>query len=551
MHRSALVLTALIAAAAGLPAAAQAQNAPRGSVSLQRGAPQGSTGERLMVRIAVGTTFTPTPGRLVITRDGDDLVVTNPGGPGVKVVDSGAGEAACVAASRFTAVRCRAAGVTAIEALLDASDDVVDASAVDIPLFADGKAGNDTLLVGPTRLVTVLVGGPGDDIINGGEGQDFITGDTTADPRVAGNDLLTGNGDGDHFTPGPGSDVVDGGVNGRAVDFVNYFEHVGTGATVTLGDGLCNDGTPTDVARSGSTPAEGCSANGVDRDLLRGIEAINGTRQSDDIVGDDGPNSINGFFGADRLEGGLGADQLLGGADADVLFARDGVVDTATVCGTVPEDRTPGDRALADPGDPVDPSCVEIQRGAAGTTGPVGTPPQDPEPAPAEQPADPGFAPFPEPTPTPAVVPDQPATGESGPGPGGSDGGVTPPELLVTSPAATVIKGVAELRVRCVYQAKNCVGTVRLVARATTRAGKGRKRVTVKKDAVLGTQTVDIPWGTSEPTRIAVGRGLKRLFAAGARRIKATLTVTAHDGAAPAGAADATVTRNVLIGRSG
>jgi hypothetical protein len=331
---------------------------------------------------------------------------------------------------------------------------------------------------------------------------------------------------------------------------MEYAQQTGP-AVVTLADGLCNDGTPSDTAAPGVPAPAGCSANGVDRDLVRNVDLVGGSRQADDITGGPADERLFGNAGADRLEGGLGKDTLIGSADPDALFARDGIIDTATVCGQLPEDRTAGDRAVVDPDDPVDPSCVVIERGAARTPGPVGTPP-----APPAQPAPPGAAEPPpispqifQPTPTATVAQNVPATGSEGTRAGGGDGGVTPPELQITSPNATVSRtGVAELRVRCVYRAQACAGRIQMVAARATAAGKGRRRVKLTKGAVLGSAAVNIPWGTSAPTEVRVSGAVRRVLAAGARRLDATATVHAHDGAAGAGAAEATVTGPVRLG---
>jgi hypothetical protein len=112
-------------------------------------------------------------------------------------------------------------------------------------------------------------------------------------------------------------------------------------------------------------------------------------------------------------------------------------------------------------------------------------------------------------------------------------------------------KGIAELRVRCVYLAQACVGEITLTAKKTTKAGKGKKKVRVKKGAELGDQAVEIPWGTSEPTLVKVSKRVRNLFKAGADKLKATAEVRAHDGAGGADAAETRVTAPVKLGAAG
>ena len=272
-----------------------------------------------------------------------------------------------------------------------------------------------------------------------------------------------------------------------------------------------------------------------------GTERIGGSTADDSLTGGPANERLVGSAGNDTIDASAGVDTLLGQNGADLLTARDGIADAATQCGQRSADRTPGDRAVADEADPVDPSCVVIERGGAGTAGPVGTPPSDEPDAPPEF----------QPTPTETITPDVPTSSSDGPNPGGGNGGVTPPEIQITSPGATVRKGVAELRVLCVYRAENCVGDVELIARKGAKAGKGRKQIVIAKGDELGSQAVEMPWGTSEPVRVEVTRDVRKLFKAGRDSISATATVTARDGGAGASAAAAEVSAPVKLGAAG
>ncbi|MBA2504676.1 MAG: calcium-binding protein [Thermoleophilaceae bacterium] len=522
-----------------LPAAAVAQG--QGSptlVSLQPaalladfGGTATQTALRTTARIESGDA-----GQTVVTQQGESLVVTNSGGPGVQVEPSGPGLAACTGGP--TQITCPAAGVTLVRMVGAGADDVLDASAVGIRFSGNGGAGNDRLVAGTTGQ-NALTGGPGHDtLVGSNSGQDFMTGDIRGDRATRGNDTLLGNGSDDIMEGGPGSDLIDGGASTQ--DFHSLGFQPGP-AVLTLGDGLCNDGTASDTAAAGSPPVTGCSANGVDRDLVRNIERVSGTSAADDITGSPAAENIFGGGGADDIEGGLGADTLLGGGGPDVLTSRDGVVDAAVQCAADPNERTAGERAVADQNDIVDPSCTTIERGTFATPGPVGTPPSSDPSVPA---------PF-QPTPTPAITPGVPSNGAEGKGPGGGDGR-TPPELQIISPVATVTRGgTAALRVRCVYKAKDCVGNITITARGAAKAGKGKRRVSIKAGTRLGRQTLTIPWGTSKPTPVRVSKAVRALFKAGADRIKATAVVRARDGAAGTRGAEARVTAKVTLGAAG
>lgn len=526
------VALASLVAATALIVPSSALAAGETLVSLQT---EPQFGETVLQTRAQGN---PNPaGTLLIEIEGENLSITNPGGPGVDDEASGPGLADCAGLRKGDEVTCPAANVSRLVSTLTSGDDVVDASGTSLRLFADGLAGDDVLTAGATAVGQSFIdGGPGNDTLTGGPRQDFINGDVKNSNEASGNDVLIGGGSGDFLQGGPGGDLIDG---GPGVDSQGYINDSG-GVTVTTADGLCNDGGTADTVNPGTPAPPGCSANGVDRDLVRDVERNFGTRFGDDMTGGPAVETINSGNGDDRIEGGFGSDTLLGGNQSDLLVSRDGVVDAATQCGAQPTDRTVGDRAVADPDDPVDPSCTDIERGAFQTPGPVGTPPGDPTAPPEFQPV-----------PTGEITPNVPSNGAEGTGPGGG-GGATPPQLEIISPGATVSKkGIAELRVRCVYLAQACVGEIELTAKKTTKAGKGKKKVQVKKGAVLGDQAVDIPWGTSEPTLVKVSKPVKNLFKAGANSLKATAEVVAHDGAGGPNAAEARVTAPVTLGAAG
>ena len=210
----------------------------------------------------------------------------------------------------------------------------------------DGGGGNDDIsgLVGHDRLYgdagnDLLDGGQGNDWLVGGEGADRLFGGTGGDTasyegsalavnvdlragtgtggdaqgdtldgieNLSGSDRddtlrgddgvnrLAGAGGDDVLEGRGGADVLDGGAG---FDTATYLASA-VGVTVNLATGQ---------ARGGD--AEG--------DTFAGIEAIQGSNQNDNLIGDAADNTLDGEAGNDVLEGGGGADALLGGAGND------------------------------------------------------------------------------------------------------------------------------------------------------------------------------------------------------------------------------------------
>lgn len=405
-----------------------------------------------------------------------------------------------------------------------AGNDVVDASGLNgLNTRLEGQANNDRLSGGSSS--DSMNGGTGNDTESGGAGPDSLD----AGGGGAGDDVLLGGPGDDFFFRSFGSDIISGGPGSD-----NYV----TGGTVTLGDLLCNDGKDSDAPstfpvtpRTVDLP-EGrvqCSGSSADRDLVTGVERLGvedpSVPQSVDFTGSGADETISGASagGNDRFEGGGGVDGLFGNRGNDLLLARDGTVDARTDCGD-----NDGDRAVVDQNDPVEPNCETIERGSAATPGPVGGG-QD-------------LAGFPPPSPPLGNLPSNPneATGK-----GGGDNGKTPPELEIPTPTAVVVKGKVQIRVRCVYRAKDCVGTLTLSAAENRRAGKTK----VKRGQRLASGSVKVPWGKSLPTTLSAPSSLKKLLTAlKGKALKVTATVVARDGAAAKRATAATVKRKVSLG---
>ena len=265
---------------------------------------------------------------------------------------------------------------------------------------------------------------------------------------------------------------------------------------------------------------------------------------ADDLPGGPGAGVINGFPGADRIEGGPAADTLLGTNGNDTLFARDSLADVLVEC-TRSFDFTgaPGTRAVVDELDPVE-NCITVERGGPGTAGPIGVPtPIPPPPAIGEPIA----------TRDPATDPCHPGRAERRRRTARSDGrrrrddGKTPPQLQIINPGATLDKsGRIGLRVRCVYKAKACAGTITVKARAAATARRKGKKAKLRKGQSLGSAGVSIPWGVSKATPVKLNRAASTFLKTSRKPLTVTVTVRARDSAFPTGAV-ATVTASVRI----
>ncbi len=118
----------------------------------------------------------------------------------------------------------------------------------------------------------------------------------------------------DRLIGGPGPDFFDGGagadvIRGRAsVDTVSYLTRTQR-VRVRLGDGKRNDGG---------------TADGAKRDLVRGVENVNGGAGSDLLVGDGKDNALWGAGGNDTIRGKGGEDYVIGGVGRDRVFGGKG-----------------------------------------------------------------------------------------------------------------------------------------------------------------------------------------------------------------------------------
>ncbi len=314
------VLVAALAAAAALPAAAQAA-----TISYE--------GDTLVYTAGAG--------------EFNSLYVGNEyNGSRVRISDSGAtissADARCTIPDGDVALCAMPARMRF--ALADAADSFAtsDGSNLALPITVDGGDGDDgldgnaqlgaseTLLGGPgkDRLRGFggnddLRGGPGDDTLEGGAGNDTVLGED-------GNDTLTGD-----DQAAPGADLVDGGPGIDTMkEYVEYGTDIHPPADVSL-DGVANDGRPgeNDDVRSIERMTAYVSGTFVGSDadeewqiwsnMNSGASTVIAGGGNDKITGEDAIENIDGGPGNDVLEGGLNADTITGGPGQDRIFGDD------------------------------------------------------------------------------------------------------------------------------------------------------------------------------------------------------------------------------------
>jgi Ca2+-binding RTX toxin-like protein len=236
------------------------------------------------------------------------------------------------------------------------ADDIVDAEIV------VGGASDDTLTAASGVAVT----------LNGGKGDDVLTGDSEADVLngEAGDDTITGGDGNDVLSGGDGNDTFDEGVSksggdvfngGTGVDTVDY-----SGRTASAGIKVTMDGLS---ANDGETNVE-------NDNVKADVENLVGTDKADDITGNAAGNRITGGLGADHLAGGDGDDVFYEGSelvsgdhDSDVIAGGKGV-DTVDYSGRDHPLTIKLDNA-ADSGDqsvtPVEADTLDCENATGGT----------------------------------------------------------------------------------------------------------------------------------------------------------------------------------------
>ena len=176
------------------------------------------------------------------------------------------------------------ATLTRLTVVGDDGNNVINLSTVtgaffnpNLEIIVDGGDGDD-FITGSLNIASTLNGGDGTDVLFGGTQADSLTGGD-------GQDLLNGRDGDDTLNGGDGGDIINGEV----------------------GDDIVNGGSSGDTINGGS-----------------GDDTINGQSGNDDIFGDTDDDVIDGGSGSDTIDGGIGDDSISGGSEPDSLLGNVG-----------------------------------------------------------------------------------------------------------------------------------------------------------------------------------------------------------------------------------
>ena len=225
-----------------------------------------------------------------------------------------------------------------------------DGSATSVQLTGVLHPGDDILEGGEGN--DRLSGDGGDDILDGGLGDDLLVGDTQegldlAFPMAPGDDYLVGGDGNDELQGNAGHDVLLGGTGDDRLygddpgvdpsqegddwleggDGNDFLTALGGDDTLVGDDGedVLLAGPGDDTLLGGEDDDIGFGGEGDDEITAGdGDDQFDGEAGDDVLFGDDGDDLLIGGDGLDELDGGAGDDLLLGGGDDDTLFGRDG-----------------------------------------------------------------------------------------------------------------------------------------------------------------------------------------------------------------------------------
>ena len=233
-------------------------------------------------------------------------------------------------------------GLISIDLMGGSGDDTIDLSAAmtgNAIVMVDGGDGNDTIT--GSAGGDSLAGGVDDDSINGGAGNDTIEGNAGNDfvDSGAGDDSVDGGDGNDNIVGGLGNDTLNGNADNDTIDGAEGNDSISGG----FGNDNLNGSFDDDSIEGGLGADLLLGANGNDTldggrdddtlfghsgdDKLRGDhgnDSLNGDGGDDELVGDDGNDSLVGGSGNDGLAGGDGDDFLLGDQGEDTIVGGDG-----------------------------------------------------------------------------------------------------------------------------------------------------------------------------------------------------------------------------------
>ena len=228
-----------------------------------------------------------------------------------------------------------------------AGDQTVPANGTFV-VVVNGGDGNDSLavLAKNSEIVTAaLNGGSGDDVLTGSDTGDSLEGGDGNDRLVGakgGDDMSGGTGnDTLVWNNGDGSDSIDGGAGNDATE-VNGNPTLGDAFTLEPNAGRITFKRTNLVTFTLDASTERFQVNGLGGDdsvaasagvgaltLLSvdggaGVDTVNGSDGPDLIVGGEGNDILNGDDGDDRIVGDRGNDTMNGGAGDDTLVWNNG-----------------------------------------------------------------------------------------------------------------------------------------------------------------------------------------------------------------------------------
>ena len=271
-----------------------------------------------------------------IDDDGAVVTVTDTvgltAGPGCVQVD--ATEAACPL-DQFDSIRV----------LLEDGENTVDSFQED-PIHIDGSDGSQNDITSFGWDTTTIVGGPGPDELQSGNGNDFLYGNGGDDELRDGwgIDVLRGGDDDDELHPSLGNDDIEGGDGFDTASYAFRASplHLSIDNGANDGQGSEADNIHTDIERveSGSGDDDITGSDGPDGIAAgAGNDTVRGGAGDDSLDGQSGDDDLRGEFDADILNGGPDQDKLNGGFSADKLFGGTG---NDEVNGSIGEDEVSG-----------------------------------------------------------------------------------------------------------------------------------------------------------------------------------------------------------------
>lgn len=199
-----------------------------------------------------------------------------------------------------------------------------------------------------------VVGGAGDDVLNGSPRPNRLAG-------AAGADTLNGRDGADLLGGGSGPDVMAGGTGTDTSSYAERTDAVSVTLDDAANDGNSADGSADNVRTENAITGSGndtIAGNGDSNALHSGAgeDGVGGGASPDTIDGGPGNDSLNGEDGNDTVDGGPGNDFVGSGRNFDTLNGGEGddTLSDSGYMGTGQDmDGGPGDDMLI-PGDGID-----------------------------------------------------------------------------------------------------------------------------------------------------------------------------------------------------